>query len=365
MSNKRQPVDKVFLGLIIVELFFGLVMLTSASGPLSYHHYRSSWIYVRHQFLAGAVPGLIGMWILSRVDHRKWEKMAPFIMFAGLLLMVFVFIPPFAAGFGTARSWIMVGNFFSFQPVEFLKLAIIIYLAALAAAPSRTPKQIFLPAGMVFIAAAVLLALQPDFGSLLILAAIFLIMVFSSGVPLSYLFVTFLAGGGIFFAFAKSASYRVARLTVFLHPELDPQGIGYQINQSFLTIGSGGLWGIGLVNPQQIDSYLPQVMNDSIFSIIAGDLGFFFAVGFIVLIAAIFFRGLKIARESRDSFGRLVTIGVVSWLAVQSFLNIGAMIGLMPLTGVPLPLVSYGGTAMVMNLCSIGIVLSVSRGRAG
>ncbi len=363
MGNKRQPVDRVFLGLVLIELFFGLVMLTSASGPLSYNHYHSSWIYVRHQFLAGAVPGLIGMWLLSRVDHRRWEKAAPYVMLAGLFLMILVFIPPFAANFGTARSWIMVGSFFTFQPVEFLKLAMIVYLAALAAAPGRTPKQIFLPAGLMFIAAAVLLAIQPDFGSLLILAAIFLIMVFSSGVPVSYLFATLLSGGGLFFAFAKSASYRAARLTVFLHPELDPQGIGYQINQSFLTIGAGGLWGIGLVNPQQMDSYLPQVMNDSIFSLIAGDLGFFFAVGFIVLIAAIFFRGLKIARESRDPFGRLVTIGVVSWLAVQSFLNIGAMIGLMPLTGVPLPLVSYGGTAMVMNLCSIGVVLSVSRGR--
>jgi cell division protein FtsW len=207
----------------------------------------------------------------------------------------------------------------------------------------------------------VLLALQPDLGSLLILAAIFAVMIFSAGVPMSYILAVTIAGGGALYAFAKTAAYRVARLTVFLHPELDPQGIGYQISQSLLAIGSGGLWGVGLGHSQQKYSYLPQAMSDSIYPIIAEELGFFFALALVVLIAAIFLRGLKIAKAAHDPFGRLMTIGIVSWLAVQSFLNIGAMIGVLPLTGVPLPLVSYGGTAMVLNLCSIGGVLSISR----
>ena len=364
MTSKRQPVDKIFLALVLAELFFGIVMLTSASGPLSYEHYHSSWTYVWHQLKVGVAPGLIGMWILSRLDYRRWERAAPLIMLGGLFLMALVFVPGLAVGYGTARSWIMIGKLFSFQPVEFLKLAVILYVAALAAAPARSPRRIFLPAGFAFVVAAVLLALQPDFGSLLILAAIFLVMVYSAGVPFSYLFATIIAGGGVFFAFAKSASYRAARLTVFLHPELDPQGIGYQINQAFLAIGSGGLWGLGLGHSQQKYSYLPQVMSDSIYPIIAEELGFFFSLGLVVLIAAIFFRGLKIAREARDPFGRLTVIGIVSWLAVQSFLNIGAMLGLTPLTGVPLPLISYGGTAMVMNLCAVGVVLSISRGNS-
>lgn len=363
MSNKRQPLDKVFLALVLLELVFGIVALTSVSGPLSYDRYHSTWTYVWHQVKAGVVPGLLGMWLLSRVDHRRIARWAPFVMIGALLLMVLVFIPPFASGFGSARSWLKVGSLFSFQPVEILKLALIVYLAALAGAPDRTPKQIFLPAGLVFCAAAVLLALQPDFGSLLVLAAIFFIMVYSASVPFAYLFATLAIGGAVFYAFAKTASYRVARLMVFLHPELDPQGIGYQINQAFLAIGSGGLWGLGLGHSQQKYSYLPQVMNDSIYPVIAEELGFFFALGLVVLIAAIFFRGLKIARNASDPFGRLATIGVISWLAVQSFMNIGAMMGLMPLTGVPLPLISYGGTAMAMNLCSIGIVLSISRGK--
>jgi cell division protein FtsW len=364
MNKARQPVDKVFLALVLLELFFGLVMLTSASMPISYDHFHSSWTYVRHQFIVGVLPGLFGLWALSRLNYRRWERAAPFIMLTGLFLMVLVFVPFFAAGYGTAKSWLMIGKLFSFQPVEFLKLAMIIYLAALAAAPGRAPKQIFAPAGLMFVASAVLLALQPDFGSLLVLAAIFLVMVYSAGVPFAYLLATLLAGGGALYAFAKTASYRVARLMVFLHPELDPQGIGYQINQAFLAIGSGGLWGVGLGHSQQKYSYLPQVMNDSIFPIIAEELGFFFAAGVIALIVVIFFRGLKIARESRDPFGRLVALGVVTWLALQSFMNIGAMIGIMPLTGVPLPLISYGGTAMVMNLCAVGVVLSISRGNS-
>jgi len=362
MSKQRQPIDKVFLTLVLVELFFGFVMLTSASGPLSYGRFRSSWTYALHQLEGGIIPGLFFLWLFSRLDYRRWQRWAPQILLAALALMVLVFIPGVSAGYGTANHWIMIGNYFSVQPVEVLKLAIIIYLAALAS-KGRAPKEIFMPSVLAFGAGAVLLMLQPDMGSLIIIAAIFMIMIYSAGVPLAYLAGLAVVGTGASFAFARSASYRAARLMVFLHPELDPQGIGYHINQAFLAIGSGGWFGLGLGQSRQKYSYLPEVMSDSIFPIIAEELGFFFALALVVLIAVIFFRGLKIAKETRDPFGRLVAIGVVGWLVVQSFLNIAAMLGLVPLTGVPLPLVSYGGTAMVMSLCSIGIVLSISKVR--
>ena len=361
MTSKRQPVDKVFLTLVLVELFFGFVMLTSASMPLSYGRFHSSWSYMLHQLVEGIIPGLLGLWIFSRLDYHRWQRWAPQILLGALALMVLVFIPGISAKYGTANHWIMIGSFFSLQPVEVLKMALIIYLAALAA-KGRDPKEIFMPSVLAFGAGAVLLMLQPDMGSLIIVAAIFMIMIYSAGVPLAYLVGLAVVGGGASLAFAKSASYRAARLMVFLHPELDPQGIGYHINQAFLAIGSGGWFGLGLGHSQQKYSYLPEVMNDSIFPIIAEELGFFFALALVVLIAIIFFRGLKIAKAARDPFGRLVVIGVVSWLLIQSFLNIGAMLGLVPLTGVPLPLVSYGGTAMIMSLSSLGIVLSVSRG---
>jgi cell division protein FtsW len=300
--------------------------------------------------------------IFSRIDHRRWERWAPFIMGAAIFLMLMVFVPGLAANYGTARSWIMVAGRFSFQPTEFLKLATIIYLAALFSSKERTARQAFGPAVGVFALSAFLLMLQPDFGSLVLIAAVFMIMICAAGVPFTYLASTMLIGAAAFWVFARSASYRVARLMVFLHPELDPQGIGYQTNQALLAIGSGGLFGLGLGHSLQKYQYLPQVMDDSIFPIIAEELGFFFSLGLVVLVAAIFFRGLRIARGSRDDFGRLFTVGMISWLAVQSFLNIGAMLGLLPLTGLPLPLVSYGGSAMTVTLWGVGIVLSISRG---
>jgi len=360
MKARRPSVDKIFLLLILLELFLGLIVLKSASGALAYERYHSSWSYVSHQLFLGVLPGLIGMWILSRIDYRRWERWAPAIIIVTLAFMVGVFIPGFAAGYGTAKSWITFGGYVSFQPVEFLKLALVLYLAALLASPNRSPRQAFIPAIFAFGIGALLLALQPDLGSLLVLVAIFVAMVFSAGVPFAYLVATLLLGGGALYGFARSAAYRAARFTVFLHPELDPQGIGYQINQAFLVIGSGGLFGRGLGHTSEANMDLPQIMNDSIFPVVAQELGFFFAVGLVALVAAIFFRGLKIAQRA-DPFGRLVVIGAISWIAVQSFVNIGAMIGIVPLTGVPLPLISYGGTAMVANLWMLGIVLSVSR----
>ncbi len=362
MTGKRQPIDKVFLALVLAELFFGIIMLKSASGQLSFERFQNSWGYAWHQIYAGVIPGLVGMFVFSRIDYRRWERLAPLGMIIALALMVLVFVPGVAADFGTARSWIMVGPFFSFQPVEALKLAMVVYFAALFASPGRTPRQAFLPAGLSFGIGALLLLAQPDLGSLLILVAIFVIMVFSAGVPIAYLAGIMAVGGAALYAFARSASYRAARLMVFLHPELDPQGIGYQINQAFLAIGSGGLFGLGLGNSRQKYEYLPQVMDDSIFPVIAEELGFFFCLGFIALVAAIFFRGMRIARNARDKFGRLIVLGVMGWVAAQTFLNIGAMLGLVPLTGVPLPLISYGGTAMAITLCALGLVLSVSRG---
>jgi cell division protein FtsW len=360
MNDRRHPVDRIFLVLVLAELFFGLVVLKSASGPLAYERYHSSWGYVWHQFYAGVLPGLAGMWVLSRIDHRRIERLAPLIMVAALCLMAAVFIPGLAADYGTARSWVTLAGRASFQPVEFLKLALVAYLAALLSSANRTPREAFVPAGLALGGSALLLALQPDLGSLLVVVSIFMIAVFAAGVPFAYLAITIASGGAALYAFAKSASYRVARLTVFLHPELDPQGIGYQINRAFLAIGSGGFFGKGLGYTSS-NASLPQVMNDSIFPVIAQELGFFLAVGLVALVAAIFFRGLKIARSSPDSFGRLFVIGAVGWLAVQSFMNIGAMLGVVPLTGVPLPLVSYGGTAMAITLWTLGIVLSVSR----
>jgi cell division protein FtsW len=156
MKKDRQPVDKVFLALVLVELFFGLMMLTSASMPLSYDRFHSGWYYARHQLLFGVIPGLAGLFVLSRIDYRRWQRLAMPVMVAALFLMIMVFVPGLAAGYGTAKSWIMVGGLFSIQPVEFLKLALVVYIAALAARAGRAPREIFMPAVMAFGASAIL-----------------------------------------------------------------------------------------------------------------------------------------------------------------------------------------------------------------
>ena len=186
-------------------------------------------------------------------------------------------------------------------------------------------------------------------------------MLYLAEVPKKYLAVMGLVGLLVMGGMVMAAPYRLQRLTTFLHPELDPQGQGYHINQAFLAIGSGGVWGLGLGHSRQKFQYLPEVSADSIFAVIAEETGFIFSIAFLVLILLIGWRGLKIAKQAPDEFGTLLTAGVVVWFVWQSFLNIGAMVGILPLTGVPLPFVSHGGSAMLVALTAVGMVASVSK----
>ena len=362
IKSSRHKSDRVFLLLVLANVIFGAIMLASASAPVSLGRYHNTWFYIWHQLIAGIIPGLFLKWVLSRIDYHFFKKYAFFIFVGALFLMLLVFIPGLSASYGTARSWIVIAGV-SLQPTEFLKIAFILYAAALLAGDEKKkPGAAFFPALLALVLVAAMLIPQPDLGSLLLFCAAFISLVIAAGSPLTYVFSVIILGFSSLYAFAKAAPYRAARLTVFLHPELDPQGIGYQINQALLAIGSGGIFGVGLGHSRQKFSYLPEVINDSIFPIIGEELGLIFSAAYVALIVAIFLRGLKIARGASDNYGRLITIGIVSWLLCQSLLNIGAMIGILPLTGLPLPFVSYGGTAMIASLSAVGIVLSVSRG---
>jgi len=355
-------VDRPFLALILIEVVFGFLMLASASGPVSWNHFGNAWQFAGHQLIFGIIPGLMGMAIVSRLDYRRWARWSLPLFVAGIFAMLLVFVPGIAATYGSARSWLFVLGV-SLQPTEFLKLAFIFYVAALFSSRNvAKPREALGPAGIAFGATAVLLMLQPDLGSLILFAGLFVSLIIAAGIPMLYVVGSGLAGILLIYVIVKAAPYRAARLTVFLHPELDPQGMGYQINQALLAIGSGGLFGLGLGHSRQKFQYLPQAMNDSIFPVIAEELGFFFALGLVALVVAIFFRGLRIARAARDPFARLTAIGIVSWFTIQAFLNIGGMLSLIPLTGLPLPFVSYGGSAMVAALLGAGVVLSISRG---
>ena len=207
----------------------------------------------------------------------------------------------------------------------------------------------------------ILVGAQPDLGTLSILVMIIFSMLFLAKVNKLYLIILGLLGVVVFIAMVWAAPYRAQRLTTFLHPELDPQGVGYHINQAFLAIGSGGWTGLGLGHSRQKFQYLPEVSADSIFAVIAEESGFIISTVLIILILLIGWRGLHIAKNAPDDFGRLLASGITVWFVWQSFLNIGAMVGILPLTGVPLPFVSHGGSALAVSLAAVGVVAGISK----
>jgi len=357
--------DYVFIGIIGALLVFGLMILSSATSPVAYEKFGDNYWYLKHQIFFGLLPGLLAFFLMSRLDYRKWKKYAlPFLVIS-IALLLLVFIPGLGAGYGKARSWINVFGM-SLQPSEIVKITFLIYLAAWLG-PKRGGRDMqevgasFIPFAIVFGIIALLMILQPDIGTLSIIAIISIIVYFSAGAPLSHLGWISGAGAFLFFLLVKFAPYRTARLMTFLHPELDPQGVGYHINQALLAIGSGGFFGLGLGLSRQKFQYLPEVAGDSIFAVMAEELGFIFMILFIAALVFLAIRGFKIAKEAPDGFGRLLAVGITSWFVLQSFINIGAMVGILPLTGIPLPFVSYGGTALTVCLAAAGIMANISK----
>ncbi|MFH1286831.1 MAG: putative lipid II flippase FtsW [Candidatus Magasanikbacteria bacterium] len=364
MSTRTMQSDKVLLILFGVLVAFGIVMLTSAGSAIGLERFDDSYFFVKRQLLYGLLPGTFIFFLCVRVSLDFVKRNAFFIFVVCISLLLLVFIPGIGSSYNTgANSWLQIWNY-SFQPSEFAKLALIIFFAAYLGKKSEELlnfQQGFLMALALAGIPIVLVALQPDIGTVAILFAIVIGMLFVAEAKI--LHISLLAGAGIFVFFLMTiiAPYRAERLTTFLHPELDPQGIGYQINQSFIAIGSGGIFGHGLGHSRQKYQYLPEVHADSIFAIIAEEMGFVVTIGFILLLVFITIRGLKISRTAPDMFSRLLVAGIIIWIVAQSFLNIGAIVGLLPLTGVPLPFVSHGGTALMIAMAGMGFVINVSR----
>jgi cell division protein FtsW len=350
----------IFLGLI---LFFGFIALISASSPVGYQKFGDQYFFVKRQLMFGIIPGILLFLFIARRDYHKLEKLS-YILYAFVLgLLVLVFIPGIGIVLNGSRSWLSIGPL-NLQPSEFAKFGVIImsaYLLSRRQIDWENWQQSLVPILGVLAPSLLLVLAQPDVGTLSILTAIVLGLLFLGGVPWKYLALFGLTGVVAFVGLVAAAPYRAQRITTFLHPELDPKGVGYHINQAFLAVGSGGFWGLGYGHSRQKFQYLPEVDADSIYAVIAEENGFLIAAGFIGLVVLLGWRGFKIAKNAPDDFGRFLVSGVTIWFLTQSFLNIGAMVGAMPLTGVPLPLVSHGGSAMIAMLAGWGIVASVSR----
>lgn len=364
MSTPLLKSDKAFLVYFLLVLIFGLIFLTSASSVVGFDKFHDTYFFVKHQLLFGVIPGLLGLLFFSKLDYQKLRAWSPTLFIGALVLLILVFIPGIGSALNTGnRSWIVLGGF-SFQPAEFAKLALIIYFSAFLAKMGTQIKDFkegFLIALGIAMIPVVFIMLQPDIGTMSILCFIIFGLLFIANAKMSHMSLLTLAAVAGFIILIWIAPYRLARFTTFLHPELDPQGIGYHINQSFIAVGSGGFFGAGLGQSRQKYQYLPEVQADSIFAVIAEEMGFVLTVGFLVLFLLFIQRGLKIAKRSDDVFGRFVVTGIMIWFISQAFLNIAAMVGLMPLTGVPLPFVSHGGTALAICMCAVGIVLNVSK----
>lgn len=364
----HQP-DYIFILVIFTLIAFGLIILSSASSVISQEKLDQSNYFLKHQLFYSLPLALIFFIICQRINYQFWKRIAFPLMVASLILLALVFVPGIGSESG-AKRWIYLG--FSVQPFEIVKLTFIIYLAALLSRTravsevrkeeiSQIIRESIVPFIVVIGTISLLVFFQPNMSALVMAFLIAGLLYFLAGARLSYLAALSVLALAGFFALIKLAPYRMKRLTVFLHPEMDPQGIGYQINQALLAIGSGGLFGLGFGHSIQKWKYLPEVIGDSIFAIAAEEFGLIGAGLIVVFFVVLAWRGFRIAKNSADRFGYLLTGGITGWLFFQAFINIAAISGLIPLTGIPLPFISYGGTALIISSVGAGILVNISK----
>jgi len=368
MSSDRplHAPDYVLLTIVGALVLFGLLMLASAGTAVGLDRFGDAHYFVKHQIVFGLVPGLAGLWIASRIPYAFWKRNALLMLGFSALLLVLVFIPGVAAGIGTAHSWVSVGGWFTFQPSEFVKLTFLLYLAAWLekrGSEVRDAASGLIPFLLALGVVMGLLVAQPDVGTMSVVAVQAMAVYFVAGAPLTHIFGMLAAGVALLYGLVKAAPYRARRFTIFLNPELDPQGMGYHVNQALLAIGSGGLFGLGYGQSRQKFQFLPEVVNDSIFAVVGEELGFAGCLLLVGLFVALLHRIIRTAKAAPDPFGKYVCVGVGTWFLFQAFVNVGSMLSLMPMTGLPLPFISYGGSSLAISLAAVGVVLNISRYR--
>lgn len=356
LNIKHRP-DSILLGISIALLFAGILILASVSSSFSLDKFGTTFYFLNHQILLGLIPGLLAGTIAFFIPLELFRKFSLPFLLANMVLLVVVFLPVIGSAGQAAFRWIYLGPL-SFQPSELLKLTLILYIAAwLASKKERTLLPFITIMGII----GLFLYLQPDISTLGIIGVITVMMYFMARTPVWHTF--FMIGGGFaaLIALIQIAPYRASRLAVFLDPSLDPLGKGYQVKQALIGIGSGGLTGVGLGLSFQKFGILPEPVSDSIFAVFSEEVGFIGSFLLVALFLAFAWRALVIARRTDNFFASLVAVGITTWITIQAFVNIGAMIGILPLTGIPLPFISYGGSALVTELLAIGILLNISK----
>lgn len=364
LSGGGHQSDYVLLSAVFIVVIFGLIMLSSASFDLGKMKFNDTYYYLKRQLVYGFGLGLAGFSLGFFLPYKKWRPLALPLLLLSVLLLILVFTP---LGFkaGGASRWLNLGPIL-FQPAELLKITFIIYLAAWLSnrkiGRGTGFVEDFLPFLIVVGIVAVLIVLQPATTILVVILLSGLIVYFTAGSKIRYLVLAGLIGLIGLAAVVASSPYRLERVkTYFLPEQADVQGSGYHQSQAQIAIGSGGIFGVGYGNSNTKYRFLPEPIGDSIFAVIAEEFGFIGSIILIIFFAVIFHRGFLIAKNSRDQFGRLLAIGFISVIAIQTFINLGAISGLLPLTGVPLPFISYGSSALAVFLTMAGIIGNISK----
>jgi rod shape determining protein RodA len=360
------------LNVAVIGLLFIGTLLVYAGTREWFRSYGLDPEYYLKRHILNILIGALLAYGTTLVDYRLLRAYTPIIWLASVIGLVIVLIPGFGSKINGARAWISLPGGFQLQPAELAKIAIIVGIAMIMADrehANQDPTDLDVLKALAIAAVPVLLIVaQPDLGTVLIISAAILAMISASGAPSRWVIgLLILAVVGVFAAVQTGAvsQYQIARLQSFVDPSADPQATGYQLRQSRITIGSGGILGKGLFNgPQTNGRFVPEQQTDFIFTVAGEELGFIGCSLILALYVLFFLRAFAICRRSSDLFGRLVCIGVIAWFSFQAFENIGMTMGLMPMTGVPLPFLSYGGSSMFANLIGVGLLQNVhSQGR--
>ncbi|MBI2050119.1 MAG: putative lipid II flippase FtsW [Candidatus Staskawiczbacteria bacterium] len=350
---KKHPNYYLFF-LVTVLVILGILFLSTISASVSMRIFKNTNYFLIHQLYL-LLAGMALAALAYKLPLNYLKKISPYLLLFNLVLLILVFLPPIGVKFGGANRWINLG-LFTFQPSELLKITAILYLAALL-----SNKRVFIPFLILLAVISLILVLQPDVSTLGIIGSTLLLMYFFAGTPFWHTVLIFLTAIAGLFALIKFEPYRFDRWLIFLHPETDPLGKGLQVKQSLIAIGSGGFFGKGWGMSSQKFGFLPQAMSDSLFAIWGEETGIIGSLLLVVLFSFFLLLGVKIAKSSRDSFSQLTAFGITFWIIIQTFLNIAANLGILPLAGIPLPFFSYGGSHLVVELIGVGILLNISK----
>lgn len=356
LINQKRGVDWSIVFFALFLTCFGLLMIFESSNVAAFRDFGDKYHYVKDQLLWLGI-GWLGFIFASIIDYHRYYKLAVPIILATIVALILVFMPGIGIKALGAHRWIGVRSF-TLQPGEFAKLALVLYLSAWL---SYKEKGRFIPFTLLVGLMSFLVILEPDLGTAIIILMVSVFIYFASGAALLEFAVLIPFGLIASLILAITSPYRLKRLTSFLNPNSDPLGASYHIRQILISLGSGGWFGLGLGSSRQKYEYLPEATTDSIFAIIGEEFGFLGAVLLILVFIFFLYRVLKITKEAPDRFGMLLGLGILSILGAQIIVNLGSMTAIFPLTGVPLPFISYGGSNLIVSLISCGILINISR----